>query len=454
MQFPWRVRPFPAALFVALLLLPLECAVRRTALDEYVAKPDPSFRYDLVRTIPDQEYTAYVLDMDSQRWRTLQEVDRTQWSHWIVIVRPNQVRHSTALLLITGGNNASPVPGRVDPAAAEIAVKTGSVVASVHMIPNQPLRFSGERRVRSEDALIAYTWDRYMETRDDTWPAQLPMAKSAVRAMDAVAGFLASPEGGRTKVDRFVLAGASKRGWTAWLTAAVDRRVTAIIPLVIDILNIEPSFLHHHRVYGFWAPAIRDYVEMGVMDRISTPELQSLLRIVDPYSYRDRFTMPKYIINATGDQFFVPDSWQFYFDDLPGEKYLRYVPNADHSLRSSDALESAAAYYAAILENRPRPRFQWRIDDYGTILVKPIDRPGEVKLWQATNPDARDFRLQTIGPAFRSTTLHPAADGSYAAQVPAPPRGHTAYFIELTYPSGTQYPFKFTTGVRVVSAGS
>ena len=42
--------------------------------------------------------------------------------------------------------------------------------------------------------------------------------------------------------------------------------------------------------------------------------------------------MPKYIINGSGDQFFCPDSSQFYFNDLKGEKHLRYVPNVDHSV--------------------------------------------------------------------------------------------------------------------------
>lgn len=65
----------------------------------------------------------------------------------------------------------------------------------------------------------------------------------------------------------------------------------------------------------------------------------------DPYEYRARLTMPKMIINATGDQFFVPDSSRFYFDALPGEKHLRYVPNADHSMRHTDVDETVLAFY-------------------------------------------------------------------------------------------------------------
>ena len=45
-------------------------------------------------------------------------------------------------------------------------------------------------------------------------------------------------------------------------------------------------------------------------------EFAALIRIEDPYSYRYRLTMPKFIVNAAGDQYFLPDSSQFYFAGL------------------------------------------------------------------------------------------------------------------------------------------
>ena len=76
------------------------------------------------------------------------------------------------------------------------------------------------------------------------------MTKSAVRAMDAVTAFCAREAGGQSKSRSFVVSGASKRGWTTWATAAVDKRVVAIIPIVIDMLNLEASFEHHWQAYG------------------------------------------------------------------------------------------------------------------------------------------------------------------------------------------------------------
>jgi PhoPQ-activated pathogenicity-related protein len=227
-----------------------------------------------------------------------------------------------------------------------------------------------------------------------------------------------------------------------------------VIPISIDTLNLEKAFEHHYRVYGFWTPAVKDYSESGIMDWSGTPEYRKLLAIEDPYSYRDRFTMPKFMIYAAGDQYFLPDSSRYYFDDLKGEKYLRYIPNTDHGLRGTDAKESSLAFYQAFVTGTPRPQFSWSFEANGDIRVTSKTKPAAVKLWQATNPQARDFRLMTIGPAYQGSDLQDQSTGAkgggvYIAHVPAPEKGWTAYFVELTYPSGGKYPFKFTTAVRV-----
>jgi PhoPQ-activated pathogenicity-related protein len=219
---------------------------------------------------------------------------------------------------------------------------------------------------------------------------------------------------------------------------------------VIDMLNFEHSFIHHWRAYGAWSEAVQDYVDQGLMERIGTPEFRALMRIEEPYEYRDRLTMPKFIVNAAGDQFFLPDSSSFYFDDLRGEKHLRYVPNTDHSLDKSDAIESVEAFYASVVRGVARPEFTWTFERDGSIKVVSKDRPDSVRLWQATNPRARNFRLDAIGPAYRPTVLQPVGPNTWVARVRPPPSGWTAFFVELTFPSGGRYPFKTTTGVRVL----
>lgn len=420
------------------------------ALDRYLAKPDASYRWKLVNTTPGDGVTSYVIDMTSQTWRTTADVNRTDWQHWVIVVVPDKVTTDHALLLIGGGRNGGDAPREGDGFLRAVAAATGSVTVELKQTPNQPLIFHNDGVERVEDDLIAYTWDQFLKTGDETWPARLPMVKGVVRAMDTVQAFCASEAGGKHDIKHFVVAGGSKRGWTTWLTGASDPRVSAIMPIVIDVVNVKPSMDHHYAAYGFWAPAVGDYVAHKIVDRKEIPEYTQLLKIEDPFSYRDRLTLPKYIINAAGDEFFLPDSSQFYFDQLPGEKYLRYVPNAKHSLEGSDARESIAAYYNSVFKGISRPKFSWTLEEDGAIRVKTVDKPKQVNVWRATNPTARDFRLDTIGKAYTSEEISSVGSGEYVARVPIPQAGWSAYFVELVYDSNFPHPFKFTTDVRVL----
>jgi len=447
-----------ASLVVALAFLPasdiLIPQAQETALDRYVNSKDPVYGWKLISTAHGEGYQAFVLELTSQTWRTATEVDRPVWKHWLTIVRPLRTTSRTAMLFIGGGSNDNPAPSTADGRTISYALESNTVVADLGMVPNQPLAFvdSKDKR-RSEDDLIAYTRVKHFSTKDDTWLVRLAMVKSGVRAMDAIQEFLASEAGGRLTVDRFVVSGGSKRGWTTWLVGAVDDRVVAIMPTVIDALNSELITRHHFEAMGFFSSALNDYVNHGLFPhKIGTPEYRAVLDIEDPYVYRHRarLRIPKYLVHASGDQFFLPDNSRFYFKDLEGEKYIRYVPNTRHNLGGSDARESLLTFYQSILANRPRPKFSWTTAADGSIRVDVIGRPTSVNLWQATNPKARDFRLDVIGAAYRSTTLMEESPGVYVARVVKPAEGFTAFFVELVYDSGFRNPWKFTTEVSVV----
>jgi PhoPQ-activated pathogenicity-related protein len=414
------------------------------ALGDYVQRPDASFAWRQVEQRKVQDCLATRLELTSQTWRG------HVWKHQLLVVRPHEVRNPDIAFLEIGGDAA--VDGTFK-TLRNIATGAGALAVSINKIPNQPLY--GDRR---EDALIAYTFDEYLKTGDKTWPLLFPMVKSAVRGMDAAQAF-AQREFGQ-KVERFVVSGASKRGWTTWLTAAVDPRVAGIVPMVIDVLNMDESMAHHRavyegvtqRIYGGYSDAVRDYVELGIMDRLTTPGGIDLGRIVDPFEYRERFAMPKLLVNSTGDQFFVPDSARFYFDGLPGPKYLRYIPNTDHGLNGG-AAASALAFYRALLDGGALPRFAWTVAPDGSIRVETADAPLGAKLWQATNPASRDFRLDTPGAIWTGADLASDGGGAWTGRVAPPPAGWTAFFVELRYASGTASPHVFTTRVVAIGAG-
>lgn len=421
-----------------------------TALDRYVAKPDPTYSWKVVRTVEGNPLTQFVVDLKSQTWRSADEVDRPVWQHWLTVVKPSKPTSKLAFLRITGGANGGEPPQSAEAATIRLAEVTNSVVAELKMVPNQPLVLHNDGVRRSEDDFIAYTWDQFIKTGDETWPARLPMVKSAVRAMDCVQELLASDQGGRVAIEKFVVSGGSKRGWTTWCTAAVDKRVAAAIPIVIDVINVPACSRHHVAAYGFYAQAIGDYVRHNIKTRIDHPRTKLLYEIEDPYSYRDRLTMPKFVVNAAGDQYFPPDSSQFYYGDLQGEKYLRYVPNADHSLRDSDAMESIIAFYQSVLAGTPRPKYSWTFESDGSIRVASETPPKAVTLWQATNPKARDFRVLSIGKAYQGRSLSDQGSQSFVAKIDPPAAGWSAFFVELTYDIGQSFPLKLSTAVRIL----
>ena len=183
---------------------------------------------------------------------------------------------------------------------------------------------------------------------------------------------------------------------------------------------------------------------------IGTDEFAALMDIVEPYEYRDRLELPKYLLNSTGDEFFIPDSWKFYWDELVGEKHVRYVTNSNHSMAGTDVMDSIDAWYHAIVHNISMPRYSWDVADDGTITVFSLDEPAAVLLWQAHNPESRNFMQARIGKAYTSTPLTEVEPGVYSVKLEPPASGYTAYYIEMAYPSGIDTPLKFSTGVKVV----
>ena len=414
----------------------------QTDLDAYVHKDDTSFNYVIEKVQEFDSYFVHSIRMDSQNFLQSKDVNKTSWSHWLTVIEPKEVKAETALLVISSGDTNDPLPKAQD-ALIEIALASNSLVAELKAIPNQPLKFSDESFDRWEDAIIAYTWNKFFLTGETRWPARMAMTKSVIAAMDTIQVVFK-----RNNVNSFVVTGASKRGWTTWTAAATDNRVIAIIPLVIDMLNIKPSFEHHWQAYGFWAPAIQDYVDMNTMDWWGSPEAEALFKLVDPYSYKDRYQFPKYIINAAGDEFFIPTSSQFYYDQLPGEKHIRYVPNVGHSLNGSYIIEAIASFYISILNSSPRPEYSWNFLENGQIEFTSDNQPSEVKLWWADNPSSRDFRLDVIGKSWKSKSIKINAEGKYISSIDKPEEGWRAYFVEAIYGSNS-LPFIITSEVKV-----
>jgi len=290
------------------------------------------------------------------------------------------------------------------------------------------------------------------------------MTKAAVKAMDAVQEFTATLKR-VPRIDDFVVAGASKRGWTTWTTGAVDKRCRAIVPMVMPILDIVPNINHHFEAYGAWSFAFSDYLDQGLMYYLNKPEFHALEAIVDPWSYRHRLTMPKLIMCSCGDEFFLPDSPRFFMDGLPGEKNLLMIPNAEHSL-STALLEVGTAinsFYWMVTREVQRPKYHYKLH-YSNVTAAIqlwVDQtPTIAKMWyaQTLEGEERDFRLvvcdqipQCINPViWYEEVIQPVQFGYYEVQVNAPVTGWMGFLIELTFEYDLEMRFVITSEVNIV----
>lgn len=405
-------------------------------LGEYVAALDPAYEYTVVQQNSGPDYTLYTLSMTSLRWRAAEELTPSAWTHWIGLIVPDQTTTSKAHLIITGGKVGEDEPDLdLLPLVAPIAVQTGTPVAILGQIPAQPSMSPDRPDSMKEDTLVAYSWRQAMDTLDPTWAAYYPMVKASARAMDTVQAFMQDTVG--TAPDGFIVTGFSKRGATAWLTAAVDPRVDAVVPGVFSALNLGDLAENQLRSYGDYAEAAVDYSNERVLQDIRSPEGRFLRRAVDPIHYRRALTMPHYIVQATGDEFFLADASRSFVDAIPGEALQRVIPNERHALEEQldDNLDGLTAWYQAVLTDTPRPAITENVDESGRLTVTTDQEPTSVTLWTAHRDD-RDFRFTSTGAIWEPTTLE-STDGAafaYAVELDQPAQGYTAHLVEFRFP--------------------
>lgn len=411
------------------------------ALEEYLAKPDDTYRWKKIRggTFEDAKYVELILH--SQSWREI------TWKHQLWILRPKKVTSEQAVLLITGGtwsdeleeaDYPTEIPGQLK-YLANLAREIEAPVAVIMQVPNQPL-FDG----MVEDNLISYTFEQFMVTGEADWPLLLPMVKSAIRAMDAVEEYC--EKFWLLPIESFTVTGASKRGWTTWLTGASDSRVNAIAPMVIDILNMSPQMDHQLEVWGDFSKEISEYTSRGLHDILPTPGGQKLAAVVDPYSYRKSLTMPKLIINGTNDPYWPVDALNFYWEGLPSQKHALYVPNGGHGFESYDrVLGGIAALHCQAdgQKNLPKIKYSFQEDGDSIRLTMESDQPVDLcQVWQADAPQ-RDFRASN----WNATEL--SGNGKkYEHVFQKPATGSLAVFGELIY-RDRGFPLYLSTNMHV-----
>lgn len=416
-------------LLVILFSLVLGFAQAPNELFAYVRATEGQSQWELVRSQPGASASSFVLRLRSQVWRGI------PWEHKLTLIEPNNLAVEDAVLLYISGD---PNPGDAI-LGLSVASASGLRVAILNSVPNQPL--FGLR----EDALIAYTFEQYLKTGEADWPLLFPMVRSVLSAMEALSSFLG--ERG-VKVRGFVVAGASKRGWTTYLTAAAaPARVLGIIPIVFDFLNFPVQLLRQRELFGEPSAMLRDYTARGLTEVFSAGAKEARLAwLVDPYSYRYAYTMPKLIVVGSNDPYWASDATSLYWPGLPDPKLLLVVPNAGHNvLDFTRVLASVSTFARAVAEGVELPKLEWSYRWEGEKVALSLRAdwgPAAARVWQTVSlkPDLRAARWEAQDLLELGPTLNVAV---------APTLGFTGIFLELEFSVGGRRLF-LSTPIRIL----
>jgi len=346
---------------------------------------------------------------------------------------PDELQYNDALLFITGGSNKNGIPNShkvtddLPQEFARMAKLNKSVIALLWQVPNQPLYDN-----LTEDALISYTLHNYQKDHDFNWPLLFPMTKSAVRAMDVVQEF--SKKELSKRVKGFVVSGASKRGWTTWLTGANDKRVVAIGPMVIDMLKMPVNIPYHKVVWGDYSIEIEDYVKLGLAQQFGDGDKSNdLVQMIDPYSYRKTLTMPKMLFMGTNDPYWPVDAVKNYIDDIPGNNLICYTSNAGHDLGDKKkAFSTLSAFFGTTVTKGKYPVCDYTISELNgkiTVTVKTTaDLLVDAAIYSTSSPN-QEFRDKKWGSVGLDAEKKPVV----LVEVDYPSSGYKAFYVELTY---------------------
>jgi len=397
-----------------------------TALRSYLDNSDKSFKWEIQDKKNADGVTFYRILFTSQQWRGI------NWNHEMTLMIPDILKYNDALLFITGGSVKDGKPNihewteGLTSSLSHIAKTNMAIVAILWQVPNQPLYDD-----LTEDALISFTLHNYLNDKDLTWPLLFPMTKSAVRAMDVVQQF--SKKEIKRKVEHFVISGASKRGWTTWLTGANDSRVKAIAPMVIDVLNMPVNIDYQKTVWGDYSIEIQDYVNLGIAQKLGTEGGKELVAMIDPYSYRKTLTMPKMIFMGTNDPYWPVDAVKNYIDSIPGDNHICYTPNAAHDLGDEKiAFTSLSALIGSAVTKQPLPVCNYTVsENNGTATVKIKTTPELLvgaTIWSAESKD-QDFRDEK----WFSNNISLSDKSEITVGIKIPDSGFRAFYIDLKY---------------------
>lgn len=400
------------------------------ALENFIKKSGPARSIEPIAMVKEDRWAV---SFTSQDWK------KKPWTHTLLAVEPTTISDkSTVLLYIAGSKDVA----KYGPLLETIAEESGIICAVVGSVPNQPM-FD-----RSEDALLAYSFEQYRKTGAESWPVLFPMVNTVVKAIDVLQGQMESRYA--VKKIRVVVAGASKRGWTSYLAPLVDKRIVATAPAVFDFLNFPEQIQRARTAYGKDSEKIKNYTELGLTDRLAEPRIEKLQMWIDPFQYRERLTVPKLALLGANDPYWVVDSMEAYWKELEGDKIALMLPNVGHDVMDTDEAQLQLAHFLRVISLKDKmPWLTWNIsqgDIEASVYATASTAIKSATKWIADSP-TRDFRTARWNPTGIKALSADA--GVVSSTIALPSKGFRAFFVTVEVETAGG-PLRLSTAPKVL----
>jgi len=242
--------------------------------------------------------------------------------------------------------------------------------------------------------------------------------------------------------------------------------------MVMSLLNFNDTLQSHYRNLGNWTWVFNDYYEQNLTKHFHDHDVTNwedgLWNYEDMFRYKERLGMiPKLLVSATGDEFFLLTDHPNWWDNMTGPMDLMMNQNAEHSLFPYYEKIGFTLGEWLLLTHEPSlpavPTMIWLkgISKMGArITVYADPPPDEIQAWTShtwRNDTRKDFRLAVGYPPFihpvvwRSGPVTNLGSGLYEATLEEDMPGFGGIFIDCiwTRMTGKGFRMHLTTEVQI-----
>ncbi|MGC8845491.1 MAG: protein kinase domain-containing protein [Candidatus Hydrogenedens sp.] len=442
-------------------------------LSNFIKEYDNNYKFEVIEEKQGNGYKAYILDFTSQSWHP-EKTAPPVWRHWLTVIVPQQRVKDVGMLILTNGFSTLETPmSEIPPYFISLAVSSKSVVSVLEGFPrdNVGIYKTPTQIVHLEPAEFAsWSFKQYFETHETSWIVFCPLVKSIVRAMDAVQELLLKNLRSEIPLKEFVLCSETPF-FVSWLVPPVDNRVIGLVSINTTGFHLEQQikrmFMDEVELPKFFA----EIDDAGLFPLLETEDGENLLKIIDPYYYREVLKIPKLIISMNNNQWqdmiFLseqvlseipePVNWlvcpqlqlsrEYAF--LPQQTFYNFTTSSNTNLRVYDFKDTIQVFYQRLLGQKNMPIFQWDFSAKGDCYIRVSEEIIECRLWYCSS-DRRGTLLQSQNKNWKYKILSESAEGIYRFTIPIQPQQYTAVFAEVIFPSLMGIHFPLTTDIHII----